>query len=79
MVCHEPTRRTMRGVDTPIPSIGEVIDMTMALGKLTNPAITCVGLSVNTEHLGEDAAFTVLDRLAREYELPATDPVRFGV
>ncbi|QCI63051.1 N-acetyltransferase DgcN [Phreatobacter stygius] len=79
IVCHEPTRRTMRGVDTPIPSIGEVIDLTIALGKLTNPAITCVGLSVNTEHLGEDAAFSVLDRLSREYELPATDPVRFGV
>ncbi|MGL4290607.1 MAG: DUF1611 domain-containing protein, partial [Phreatobacter sp.] len=79
IVCHEPTRRTMRGVDTAIPSIGEVIDMTIALGKLTNPAITCVGLSVNTEHLGEEAAFTVLDRLSREYELPATDPVRFGV
>lgn len=79
VVCHEPTRRTMRGVDTPLPSIGEVIDMTVALGRLTNPAITCVGLSVNTEHLDDNEAFTVLDRLAREYELPATDPMRFGV
>lgn len=34
---------------------------------------------MNTEHLTEDAAFTCLDRIAREYELPATDPVRFGV
>jgi uncharacterized NAD-dependent epimerase/dehydratase family protein len=79
IVCHEPTRRTMRGVQTPLPSIGDVIEMTTALGRLTNPAITCIGLSINTEHLSEEAAFTCLDRLSREYELPATDPVRFGV
>ncbi|WP_439575900.1 N-acetyltransferase DgcN [Phreatobacter sp.] len=79
IVCHEPTRRTMRGVQTALPSIGEVIEMTTSLGRLTNPAITCVGLAINTEHLSEDAAFTCLDRLSREYELPATDPVRFGV
>jgi uncharacterized NAD-dependent epimerase/dehydratase family protein len=79
IVCHEPTRRTMRGVQTPLPSIDDVIEQTVALGRLTNPAITCTGLSINTEHLSEDQAFTYLDRLSREYELPATDPVRFGV
>jgi uncharacterized NAD-dependent epimerase/dehydratase family protein len=79
IVCHEPTRRTMRGVQTPLPSIDEVIEQTVNLGRLTNPAIICTGLSINTEHLSEDQAFTYLDRLSREYELPATDPVRFGV
>jgi uncharacterized NAD-dependent epimerase/dehydratase family protein len=79
IVCHEPTRRTMRGVHTPLPSIDEVIEQTVNLGRLTNPAIICTGLSINTEHLSDDQAFTYLDRLSREYELPATDPMRFGV
>ena len=48
VVCHEPTRRTMRGVDTPIPSIEDVIEATVMLGRLTNPAIRCVGIAVNT-------------------------------
>lgn len=79
IVCHEPTRRTMRGVTAPLPSIEEVIEMTTSLGKLTNPAIMCTGIAVNTENLSEDEAFACLDRLSREYELPTTDPVRFGV
>lgn len=79
VVCHEPTRTTMRGVQHPLPSIGEVIDLTMRCGRLTNPAIRPVGIAVNTQALGEDEARAYLDGLAREHELPATDPVRFGV
>lgn len=79
VVCHEPTRTTMRGVDTPLPTVGDVIHMTLALGRLTNPAIRCVGISVNTEKLGEDEARAELGRLSKVYGLPATDPVRFGV
>lgn len=79
VVCHEPTRRTMRGVQTPVPSIEEVIEATVLLGKLTNPAIGCLGLAINTEHLTEPAAFAYLDRVSRAHELPATDPMRFGV
>lgn len=79
VVCHEPTRRTMRGVSTPLPTIGDVIAMTVQLGRLTNPAIRCVGIAVNTEALSEEEARAELERTARVYGLPATDPVRFGV
>ena len=79
VVCHEPTRTTMRGVKHALPSIREVIDMTIACGKLTNPAIGCTGIAVNTQKLGEAEARALLDDLAREYRVPATDPIRFGV
>ena len=36
VVCHEPTRTTMRGVEHPLPSIAEVIEATVRLGRLTN-------------------------------------------
>lgn len=78
VVCHEPTRKTMRGVSTPLPTIQQVIDMTVACGKLTNPDIRCVGICVNTAALNEAEARRVLEELSAEYGLPACDPVRFG-
>ena len=78
VVCHEPTRTTMRGVDTPLPSIQQVIDMTIAAGSLTNPDIQCVGICVNTQALGEKEAKDLLEEIAAEHDLPATDPVRLG-
>lgn len=79
IVCHEPTRTTMRGVKTPLPTIAQVIEATISMGSLTNPAIRCTGIAVNTAALGEDEARTLLDRLGAQHALPATDPVRFGV
>ncbi|KAF0230499.1 MAG: hypothetical protein FD175_1615 [Beijerinckiaceae bacterium] len=79
VVCHEPTRTTMRGVKHPLPSIQDVIDLTIRCGALTNPAIRPVGIAVNTEKLGEDEAKTYLASLAKTHDLPATDPIRFGV
>jgi uncharacterized NAD-dependent epimerase/dehydratase family protein len=78
VVCHEPTRTTMRGVSHALPTIQEVIDLTIACGKLTNPAIRCVGIAVNTEALDEAAAKAFLEKTASEHGLPATDPIRFG-
>jgi uncharacterized NAD-dependent epimerase/dehydratase family protein len=79
VVCHEPTRTTMRGVAHPLPSIGDVIDLTLRCGRLTNPGIRCVGVAVNTERLGEAEARAYLAECAAAHGLPATDPVRFGV
>lgn len=79
VVCHEPTRRTMRGVQHPLPSIQEVIDLTIRCGQLTNPQIRCVGIAVNTEALDEAAARAYLAQLGGAHGLPACDPVRFGV
>ncbi|MHC2087590.1 N-acetyltransferase DgcN [Methylobacterium sp. WCS2018Hpa-22] len=79
VVCHEPSRTTMRGVKHSLPSIQQVIDLTIQLGSLTNPAICPVGIAVNTQKLPEDEAQTLLQDLTRDHGLPATDPVRFGV
>jgi uncharacterized NAD-dependent epimerase/dehydratase family protein len=79
IVCHEPTRTMMRGVKHGLPSIREVIDMTIACGKLTNPSIHCTGIAVNTQKLGEEEARALLAGLESEYGVPATDPIRFGV
>lgn len=79
IVCHEPTRTTMRGVETPLPSVQDVIDLTIRCGSLTNPAIRCIGIAVNTSALGEAEAKDFLEKIGAEHGLPATDPVRFGM
>ena len=79
IVCHEPTRTKMRGVETPLPTIQQVIDLTVQMGSLTNPDIRCVGIAVNTSALGEDEAKAYLKETSEAHGLPASDPVRFGV
>ncbi|MBK3733541.1 DUF1611 domain-containing protein [Azospirillum brasilense] len=79
VVCHEPTRSTMRGVQHPLPSIQEVIDLTIRCGQLTNPGIRPVGIAINTKAYGEDEARACLEAAAKAHDLPASDPIRFGV
>jgi uncharacterized NAD-dependent epimerase/dehydratase family protein len=79
VVCHEPTRQTMRGVSYPLPSIEEVIGLTIQCGSLTNPAIRPVGISINTSAMDEEAARALLKQLEDKYMLPVSDPMRFGV
>jgi uncharacterized NAD-dependent epimerase/dehydratase family protein len=79
VVCHEPTRTTMRGVKHSLPTIRQVIDLTVQLGSLTNPAIKPVGIAINSQALAEAEARAFLETVGSEHGLPATDPVRFGV
>jgi uncharacterized NAD-dependent epimerase/dehydratase family protein len=79
VVCHEPTRTRMRNVQHPLPSIDEVIERTVVEGRLTNPAIQCVGIAVNTEALDDAAARQLLEETGQKYGLPCVDPIRTGV
>lgn len=79
VVCHEPTRKQMRGVTYPLPSLAAVIERTILDGSLTNPNICCVGIAVNTRALTADVAEALLKDLAAEHRLPVVDPLRGGV
>ena len=74
LVCHEPTRKKMRGVDTPIPSIQEIIDLTISLGSLTNKKIQCAGIALNTSEMKEDP-LTLKNSISNEFGLPCLDPI----
>lgn len=78
VVCHEPTRTHMRGVEHQLPTIQQVMDRVSLEGHLTNPQILCVGICVNTSALEEDEANNYLRFLSEEYSLPAVDPIRTG-
>lgn len=79
VVCHEPTRRTMRNVDMPIARIDAIIEQTLALGRLTNASVRCVGIALNTSALEADEADRAIERARQDYGVPACDPQRHGV
>lgn len=80
VVCHQPGRERILGMpDYAVPAIEDVIAQTIALGRLTNPAIRCAGVSLNTAGMSEDAAAAEIAAVAARLSLPVADPIRGGV
>lgn len=80
VVCTELGREKIKGwPDFDLPSIQEVIDRTIDIGKRTNPDIRCIGISVNSSNLGDDEALSQIAELEKTYVVPVVDPIRFGV
>ena len=79
IVCHEVGRTHITGwPEFEVPSIKEVIERTINIGSLTNPAIRCVGVSVNTSKLSESKKESYLNQLSIQLGLPCIDPLRCG-
>ncbi|MEN8251888.1 MAG: NAD-dependent epimerase/dehydratase family protein, partial [Bacteroidota bacterium] len=79
VVCHEATRKTISGWDHySLPSIQECVDLNVQMGKLTNPNIKCVGISVNTSRLPTDEREKYLINLSKDTGLPCVDPLIDG-
>ena len=80
VLCHDPSRRTIDEYPNfPIPDLKVAIEDYLRAGRLTNPAIRCVGLSINTSSLSEAGCTEYFRRLTAELGLPVCDPVRTGV
>jgi uncharacterized NAD-dependent epimerase/dehydratase family protein len=79
VVCHDPTRTQVLGHPTTrLPPVERVIAHTVALGQVTNPAIRCGGVSLNTGALSPGAAEAAIAQVAAATGLPAADPLRGG-
>lgn len=80
VVCTDATRSHMAGwPDFPLPSIGEVIELTTLMAKRVNPHVRCLGISVNTSGLDPEERTPYLEALSSEWNLPAVDPLQGGV
>jgi len=80
VMCHEPTRRHMRGLPHyPLPSLEDCIAANLQAARLTNPDVRCVGVAINTSALDAAAADKALAETAARVGLPAVDPLRTGV
>lgn len=79
VVCHEPGRERVLGYpEYSLPGIAETIDLTLRLGRRTNAAVRCAGVSLNTSKLDAHAARELLDHESERLGLPVADPIRRG-
>jgi uncharacterized NAD-dependent epimerase/dehydratase family protein len=79
VVCHEPGRTHVIGrPELVLPSIEDTIELNLALGRRTNPAIRCGGVSLNTSQVSEKEAKRLIESEGRRLGLPVADPVRGG-
>lgn len=79
VVCHEPTRTRLLGDEEfAVPSVEEIIELTIRLGSRTNPAIRVGGVSFNTSALREDQALEIIASESVRLGLPVADPIRGG-
>lgn len=79
IICHEPTRKHMRGLpEYTLPTMEAVRDLSLTLARVGNPACQVVGVSVNTQKMSDDEANAYITKVESEMGLPATDPFRHG-
>ncbi len=80
VMCHEPERPHMRGLPgRSLPDLAECIAANEAAGRLTNPAVRCIGVAVNTSVLAPSEAKRYLAGIEEELSLPCVDPLTTGV
>ena len=79
VVCHRPDRERLLGHEAfPVPTVAETIERNLVLGRLTNPAIRCGGICLNTSQFDEAESGRLVARIAADTGLPAADPMRPG-
>ncbi|MCP4300698.1 MAG: DUF1611 domain-containing protein, partial [Gammaproteobacteria bacterium] len=79
VVCHDANLEEIGGWSGyPVPSVLECIERNLLEGSLTNPAIQCVGVCVNTSSLSHKDRSAYLEKLTADTELPCVDPIIDG-
>jgi len=77
ILCHYPGREIVKSYEVKIPPLKEMIQL---YEDLTRPIKPCkvIGVSLNTQELGDEEARAEIEKVEKETGLPAIDPVRFG-
>ena len=79
VLCHMPGRTAILGrPGYPLPALDVAIEAYLGAARLTNPAVRCAGISLNTAALDDAAAAAEIARVSDRYGLPAADPIRGG-
>ena len=81
VLCHDAGRNTLKSMpaEFPIPPFDKLMELLLALARVTNPDCIWGGISVNTSRLPEAERSTYLAELEARYGVPCTDPVALGM
>ena len=79
VICHQPGRERVLGhPGFALPSIEDTIALALQLGRRTQPAIRCAGVSLNTSHMDEAAAHSLCAAESKRLGCTVADPIRGG-
>lgn len=80
VLCHEPTRRHMRGLPHQLlPALRDCLEAGLMAARLTNPLVRAVGVAVDTHRLPPGEREGCLAAIEAELGLPTVDPLAGGV
>ncbi|RJF90625.1 DUF1611 domain-containing protein [Sphingomonas cavernae] len=80
VLCHDPSRAHMRGIaGRDLPGLGECLELNLHMARLTSAGVRAVGICLNTSAMDEASARRLCDETALAFDLPCTDPMRFGL
>ncbi|MFA0085994.1 N-acetyltransferase DgcN [Vibrio sp. 10N.261.51.F12] len=80
VLCHEIGREHIRHLPhAPLPTIEQTIDANLLAASVTNSKVQFAGICLNTSRLDEPTAKQLCLTWQEQFNLPVTDPVRFGV
>jgi uncharacterized NAD-dependent epimerase/dehydratase family protein len=80
VLCHDPSRRTIDEYPNfPIPDLEVAVEDYLRAARLTNPAVRCIGISINSSILSDPERAEYFQRLTARLGLPVCDPLRTGV
>ena len=80
VICHESGRDRILGVPGyALPAVEDIMDLALRLGRRTNPAIRCAGVSLNTANLDAQSAERLLRNESERLGVPVSDPLLGGV
>jgi uncharacterized NAD-dependent epimerase/dehydratase family protein len=80
VLCHEAGRTTIEDMPAfPLAELQVYTERYLEAGRITNPAIRCAGISVNTSTLAAAQREGYLRALAETMGLPCVDPIAGGV
>src|ERR1700722_18519398 len=79
VVCHDIDRKEMLGhPGYLLPDVFDTIDLNLRLGRRTNAATRCAGVSLNTSKLDPNDAARLLEAESARLGVPVADPMRPG-
>ena len=80
VLCHDPSRTTIEYFpDFPLPTLRDAIAQYVTAGRITNRAIRCVGVSINSSTLSDAEWHAYAAAMSSELGVPVCDPMRGGV
>ncbi len=80
VLCHDPSRRTIDEYPNfPIPDLEVAVEDYLRAARLTNPAVRCIGISINSSSLSDPERVEYFQGLTARLGLPVCDPLRTGV